>query len=503
MFLWQTPQAVASADPGHDFWFSSLGAGGQRTISGALVNPDTALQLSTVYKCVKVLAETVSMLPRHMYEDGSARQRVTNHPVARLLSVAPNRWQTPLQFFGMLEAHKELRGNAYAEIFYNRRGQVSELVPLHPDRVKPEIGPNGVPRWKVRDMTGGNERTLVQGEIMHAMAISLDGYTGVNPVIAERESLGGAIASRDYGLRYWANDAKPPFWIKVPAKFADNETRTAFRDDWQASYGGANQHRPAVLDRGMELVEMRVDNDTAQWMEARRYSDTDICGLWRMPPHKIGILTDAKYANIEQQSIEFVTDTILPQLIGWEQIIARDLLGPDSGLYVEFLVGQLLRGDTASRYAAYGKGIQDGWLTRNEARRLENLPPLDGLDEPLQPLNMARASAAANLPGAQQHQPSGARASAMLHANAERVVRKELAILRAIGKPLTPQSVQAAFAQHGRFVSSVMAVSDAAAAQYTQHATEAAIHALANTAHPISESDWSAQQIAALMRLEP
>ncbi len=495
MFL-TSLRASASGDAGHDFWYSQIGS---RSISGAHVTPDRALQFSTVYKCIKVYYETVGMLPRHLYEAGTARKRVTTHPVAKLLTT-PNRWQTPAQFFGMLEAHKQLRGNGYAEIYYDRRGQPSELVPLHPDRVTPEIAPSGLPRWVVKDANGLNPRTLVQGEIMHLTGMTVDGYVGVNPVMAEREAIGSAIASRDYGSRYWNNDARPPFWIKVPAKFENNEARAGFRDDWQAAYGGVNQHRPAVLDRGMEIVELSIDNQTAQWMEARKYSDTDLCGLWRMPPHKIGILTDAKYANIEQQSIEFVTDTILPQLVGWEQVFDRDLLLADEGLYLENLVNGLLRGDTKSRYEAYGKGIQDGWLTRNEVRRMENMPPLDGLDEPLQPLNMTQASGKL-LSAPPKAMPE--RAAALLHANASRVARKEVALLRGSADLQAGAAIDAiaqAFVGHERFVSDVMAVSIDTATQYTAQAVRDAqsLHAQGR----LQMAAWIDTQTAALVRLE-
>lgn len=485
----------ASSDPGNDFWFSPVN---NRSISGAMVSPDRALQFSTVYKCIKVYYDTLGMLPRHLYEAGTARKRVTSHPVAKLLT-APNRWQTPAQFFGMLEAHKQLRGNGYAEILYDRKGQPSELVPLHPDRVMPEIGPSGLPRWIVKDAQGLNPRTLVQGEVMHLTGLTVDGYTGVNPVMAEREAIGAAIASRDYGSRYWNNDARPPFWIKVPAKFENNEARAGFRDDWQAAYGGGNQHRPAVLDRGMEIVELSIDNQTAQWMDARKYSDTDLCGLWRMPPHKIGILTDAKYANIEQQSIEFVTDTILPQLVGWEQVFARDLLLPDEGLYLENLVNGLLRGDTKSRYEAYGKGIQDGWLTRNEVRRMENMAPLDGLDEPLQPLNMTQAGG--KLLSPPKAMPE--RAVALLHANAARVARKEVALLRGVtdhAPGAADAAIAEAFVGHERFVADVMAVGLDTATQYTAQAVGNAqrLHAQG----PLQMAAWIETQTAALVRLE-
>lgn len=520
MFLSADIKAEAHGGPGGDFWFQPVSPA---TASGSIVTSDTALRLSTVYKCVKVLAETIGMLPCHFYRRGDQRQRVEDHPLHTIFSRRPNRWQTPMQFVSMLEAHRALRGNGYAEIFWGRNGNVEELVPVHPDRVTPEVASNGLPRWRVRPVEGSGqpERVLVPGEMLHLMGMSMDGYTGINPIQAEREAIGSAIAARDYGSRFWANDARPPFWIKVPGKFENNEARAAFRDEWQAAYGGAHRGRPAAMDRGMELVALDVANSDAEWMASRKYSDLDICGLFRMPPHKIGILSEAKYANIEQQAIEFVTDTLMPLLVSWEQTILRDLLPDDGDVYPEFLTEHLLRGDTKNRFEAYGKGISDGWLTRNEVRKMENRAPLPGLDEPLQPLNMASAGRAAlgapsaPPPGRAQQDDgaplagapalpapeSAARAVALLQASAERVVRKELALLRAFATRADRGPIAAVFEKHAAFVAEVMAVGQPDAEAYTAQVVQRAARAFEANATPLPESDWRDTQIAALMRL--
>jgi HK97 family phage portal protein len=489
MFLSNLRAGPAAGDPGHDFWFNPAYAAGP-TLSGAHVSSETAFRHSTVYKCIRVISESMGMLPMHLYRRmrGEQRDRVMDDPLVRLLATQPNRWQTPMAFRSMLEAHRSLRGMGYAETIYER-GQISELVPLHPDRVRPEVGRDGLPRYVVTDLNGG-KRTLVSGEILVITGLTLDGYVGVNPIQAEREAIGAGIAARDYGSRFWNNDARPPFWIKVPAKFENNEARAAFRDEWQAAYGGQNRGRPAVLDRGMELQELGMSNADSQWIEFRKYSDIDLCGLWRVPPHKIGILDRATWGNIEQQNIEFVTDCLLPNSVSWEQSIARDLI-VDEQLFVETVLEILLRGDTKTRYEAYGKAIQDGWMTRNEARRLENLNPLPGLDEPLQPMNTTRAGAALASP---VDRPG--RAAALMAANAERVVRKELRLLQAALKDgIDPQQ---ALAQHARFVADVMAVPMWGAEAYTAQAIARA----SQITGAQLDTDWIGPQVAALMRLE-
>lgn len=394
MFLTALPDRIAN-NPGHDFWFSPVESAGP-TLSGAVVTSDSAMRLSTVYKCVKVIAESGGILPRHLYEvsgegDSERRTRVRSHPVAQLLQ-QPNQWQTPLAFYMMLEAHKQLRGNGYAEIQFDRREQPSALIPLHPDRCALEVAANGLPRLRVRPRPGSNEaeRVLVPGEYLHVAGMSLDGYTGVSPITAQRETIGGAIAARAYGARFWANDAKPPFWIEYEGKVTD---KTAFRLAWQEAYGGANRHKPAVMDNGMKLHELGITNSDSQWLESIKASDIDVCGIYRTPPHKVGILDRATWGNVEQQNIDFVTDCLLPNLVGWEQSLRRDLVVEDD-LFIAIVPEQLLRGDIKTRYQAYSMGIRDGHLTRNEVRRMENRNPLDGLDEPLQPLNMASAGSA-------------------------------------------------------------------------------------------------------------
>lgn len=492
MFLTQGFRAGPPA--GDDFWFNPIS---QPTQSGAVVTSDTAMRFSTVYKCVKVYADTIGMLPRRLMRQVSERdrQRVLEHPVARLLSQRPNRWQTPMGFVSMMEAHVQLRGTALAELFFDNSFQPEEAVPIHPDRVTTEVMLDGLPRWRVKPPRGqvGDTRILLPGEVLCVAGLSTDGYTGLSPIDAEREAIGSAIAARDFGSRFWNNDARPPFWIKIPGKFKDNDDRADFRAQWQTSYGGSNRGKPAALDRGMEIVELGFNNETAQWMEARKYSDLDLAGIWRLPPHKIGILSEAKYANIEQQAIDFVSDSLLPRLVSWEQSIQRDLLGYDEELFVKFVVEQLLRGDTKTRYEAYGKAIQDGWMTRNEARELEDRNPLPGLDAPLQQLNMGNGNTPA-LPDRRN-----ARAEQLLTAAAERVARKEVGLIKAIagGEPAAE-----AFAKHARFVAEVLALPEPVAVGYAD-ATLVQVRDLQarGALGSMTAESWIATQTAALVRL--
>lgn len=447
-----------SAGPGpeSDFWFNPIG----RTVGGVSVSPDTAVRLSTVYKCVRVRAETIGMLPLMIYKrrDDGGKEAAPDHPLYALLHDQPNPWQTSMQWRAMMQAHVDLRGNGYSEIV-SRGGTPAALIPLHPDCVRVEIGPSGSPRYKVKGRDGSTERTLLPGEILHlAGGISADGYTGMNPIEAQREAIGAGIAARDYGASYFRNGAKSPMWIKMPGKFKDADTRRKWVQDFGNAYSGTNTGRTPVLEGGMELQSIPLSNVDAQFIESRKYSDTDIAGLFRVPPHKLGILDRATWGNIEHQQLDFLTDAVLPSCVMWEQTLLRDLDFGD-GYFAELKVDMLLRGDTKTRYEAYSKGITDGWLTRNEARRMENLNPLDGLDEPLQPMNMTQAGAAPET-SPQDHQPAGQqpgaeRAMLIASAAAERAARKECALLRKGGPFGEP---------HARWLSEVLAISPEAAA---------------------------------------
>jgi HK97 family phage portal protein len=288
----------------------------------------------------------------------------------------------------MLQGHLALRGNAFCQIIANPKGEITELMPIHPDRVRMEVMDSGDFRYRVR-MQNGGETVFPRGQIWHLRGLSSDGLMGMSPIELARESLGMALAAQDYGARFFTNDAKPTGgWIEFPGTFKDPEAKRVFRDSYQAAQSGSNRGKVLVLENGMKFHEVGVTNKDAQFLELRKFQITDIARLFRVPPHMIADLDRATFSNIEQQSLEFVMHTMTPWAERWEASIEADLMLDGDQLEVEFDFGNLMRGDAASRSAYYQSGIQNGWLTRNEARIAENLNPLNGLDSPLRPLNM-------------------------------------------------------------------------------------------------------------------
>jgi HK97 family phage portal protein len=442
------------ADTGGDrsvygnFWFEPVG---RLAAAGVRVTPGSAMGLPAVFACVRVLAESFAIMPfglRRPKKDGKGREIVTDHWLYRLIARAPNRFQTPFEWREMLMGHLALRGNAYCQILPDGRGGIAELIPLNPDRMKVEVLPSGEYRF-VYVGPGGQTVRYARREIWHLRTTSADGFLGMSPIEVCREAIGAGLAMQDYSARFFANDAKPGGgWIEFPGKFADMAAKKTFRESWQQLQGGANRSKIAVLENGMKYHEVGATNKDAQFLEAKAATVGDVARIFRVPPHKIGDLSKATFSNIEQQSIEFWQDTMLPWAERWESSIVYSFLdpeGPDADLEVEFDMSRMMRGDAVSRGALYTSGIMSGWMTRNEARDEEGLDPIDGLDEPLVPMNMQTPGQADETheaeietatmpppaaPVAPVKKPKGAeRLDALLVANANRLVRRATAAL--------------------------------------------------------------------------
>lgn len=367
-----------------DWWYEPVGRSG---IGGGRVTSDRAMMLSAVYRAVFLLSGHFAMLPLLLKQEGSMK-RVKGHALQKLFK-RPNPFQNGFEWRMMLMGHLLLRGNAYNEMVFDRAGNITALMPRHPDRVKIEMLTGGDYRYVYTD-ADGTTRRIHRGSMWHLRGLSSNGIVGLSVIDCAAESLGGALAAQSYANKFFSNDAKPSGgWIKVPGKFADKAARDAFRESVQVAQGDNNRGKIMVLDRDMEYHEVGITNEEAQFLESRKFSISDIARWFGLPPHKLGDLERATFTNIEQQSLEYITDALLIWTELWEASAESDLLLDDEGLEVEFDFHKLTRGDSAARRAYYKDGILTGWLTRNEAREEEGKEPLDGLDEPLRPLNMA------------------------------------------------------------------------------------------------------------------
>lgn len=478
-------RAMDDRSPYGSFWFEPTSV---RTSSGVRVSSETAMRLSSVYACVRVLAETFAVLPFCLTEKvGGVSKPVKDHWLVRLMK-RPNQWQNGFEWREMMMGHLALRGNAYNRVQMNGRGNITALIPIHPDRVRPEVLQNGDYRYRVM-RPGEADEILTRADLWHLRGLSSDGITGLSPIEVARETIGLGISAQEYGARFFQNDARPGGgWIEYAGQFKDREARKTFRDTWQEMQAGGNRHKTAVLEMGMKYHELAIKNNDAQFLETRQFQVTDIARIFRMPPHLIGDLTRSTNNNIEQQSLEFVTFTMTPWAERWEASIENDLLLDSEDLDVEFDFANLLRGDAAARAEFYSSGITNGWLTRNEARMKESLNPLDGLNEPLVPMNMQTQDQhergegeppgepdddSEDMPADTEEEPEdaapapNARLAALAASAAQRVARREAAVVsRAVQ---ARQDVGKVYEDHATFVSEVLGVPMQAAQEYCAH----------------------------------
>lgn len=420
-----------------DFWFSPIG---QNSSAGVRVGPDQAMRLSTVYRCVRVLAATMASLPPCFYRPkGRGREKVTDIPLYKLLAKRPNRFQNSFQWHQMMMGHLALRGTGYNRIITDGRGEVAELIPMHPDRMKVEaLDDRGRYRYKYKQ-ADGSEEILAAGAVFKIMGFSANGYTGLNPMEVAVESIGEGLAQQSYGARFFANDARPlGGWIKMAGKFPNDDARNLWRESFQRAQAGNNRGKIAVLEGGMEYMPpVGVSNKDAQMLEAKNAKVADICRWFGVPPHLAFALDRATDNNIERLSLEFIKFTMRENAECFEAAVEDQLLDPDTDLELEYDMDKLARGEMQARGQFYQLGINGGWLTRNEARGMEGLDPLDDLDVPLQPLNMVPAGTPpeptpGNAPGPADapDDDAEARARALELAIAGRVVRKEIVAVR-------------------------------------------------------------------------
>jgi len=354
---------------------------GQTTTTGQWIDTPTAMTSAVVYACVNVLAQTIAALPLLVYRrrpDGG-KERAPEHRLFPLLHHAPNPEMTAYELRACLVGHVCLWGNAYCEIERSDAG-VNGLWPLRPDRMTPTRDADNALVYDYR-LPDGTLKRFQFAQIMHWRGLSTNGIIGYSPIRQGAESIALDMATRQTGNRFFGNDARPGGILKTAATLSD-PARANLKTSWESAHGGLTQKsRVAVLEQGIEWQQIGIPPEEAQFLETRRYGRSEIAALYRVPLHMINDLERATFSNIEHQSLEFVTFTLVPWLVQIEQSIKRDLFAISDGkraYFAEHLVEGLLRGDIASRYQAYATGRNWGWLSANDVRKLENQNPLPG-----------------------------------------------------------------------------------------------------------------------------
>ena len=360
------------------------------TSSGRAVTEQSAMQMTAVYSCVRILAEAIAGLPLHVYRtrDDGGKEKAADHSLYRLLHDEPNPEMTSFVFRETLMTHLLLWGNAYAQVIRNGRGEVIGLYPLMPNRMS--VGRDSAgqlyyeyQRTSEEPPKAEYERVILPpSEVLHIPGLGFDGLVGYSPIAMAKNAIGMAQACEDYGASFFANGAAPGGVLEHPGTIKDP---ARVRESWTATFGGArNGNKIAVLEEGMKYTPISVSPEQAQFLQTRKFQMGEIARIFRIPPHMIGDLDKSSFSNIEQQSLEFVKYTLDPWVIRWEQALTKSLLDPrETGVFVKFNLEGLLRGDYASRMQGYAVARQNGWMSANDIRELENLDrikPEDGGD---------------------------------------------------------------------------------------------------------------------------
>ena len=369
-----------------------LRGAGLDTWSGESVNAEKAFGLVTVYACVKIIAEGIAKLPLQVFERSGDRREKTlaisgvGADIYEILHFEPNEWQTSFEFREMMVGHAVLRGNAYA--FINRvRGKVVELLPIHPDRVEPKQLPDWSIEYKITNADGTIE-TKPRTDIWHLRGMGSNGVVGYSPVQIHRQQLGESIALQRHSAQTFGNGAKPGGMLSHPGNLS-TEAADRLQKQIDAKVGRENSGKTLILEEDMKWIQVGLSHVDAQYIESRKFSRSEIATIFGVKPHLVGDLDRAIQSNIEEQSRGHVTDTLLPWIVRIEQGLRRDLLkeiSPD--LFAKLIVEGLLRGSTKDQALWFDKMITLGIMTRNEVRSLLDMNPLEGLDEPLTPMNM-------------------------------------------------------------------------------------------------------------------
>ena len=339
------------------------------------------MQMTAVYSCVRVLSEAVAGLPLHLYKytQNGGKEKSINHPLYFLLHDEPNPEMTSFVFRETLMTHLLLWGNAYAQIIRNGKGEVVALYPLMPNKMTVDRDENGRLYYKYYR---GNDEAIRSKEyevilspydVLHVPGLGFDGLVGYSPIAMAKNAIGLAMATEEYGAKFFANGAAPSGVLEHPGTLKNPDK---VRESWNATFGGShNANKVAVLEEGMKYTPISISPEQAQFLETRKFQINEIARIFRVPPHMVGDLEKSSFSNIEQQSLEFVKYTLEPWLVRWEQSMVRSLLSPSEKreYFIKFNVDGLLRGDYASRMSGYATARQNGWMSANDIRELENL----------------------------------------------------------------------------------------------------------------------------------
>lgn len=480
-------------DPFSDFWYQPAGI---TTIAGLHLDAEGAQKVSAYYRGVDILSTSLAMLPlpiwRRLAKD-AGREVAREHPLYDLLHRKPNPWQDAFQWKRQQMRHLIHHGNGYSRIIDGARGFVDELRPIHPTLVTPEQLETGRVVFHIRNPKTALTMTFTQDEIFHLRGACDEGVKGKGILEYARDSIGLGVVMESYASRLFSRGTAASGVIEVPGILNEEASRRIAKT-FVTAYG--EWHLPKVLEQGAKFTRTEMDPEKAQMLLSRKFSVTDIARWLGLPPHMLGDLDRATFTNIEHQGQEFVTYSLGPWLSLWEFAVNDRLILRPETYYAEFTRDALVRGDIATRWEAYVKGVNAGIVAPNEVREKENLRKVDGLDQPRTPANITGNPPASEGPTTrprsrripsdedeeepdEEDEGARTRARAIVRESAARVLRKEIrAALHAGVKYSAAGKEWAAwvndfYADYHEFVMQTMLMDEAMARAYVAfHRTE-------------------------------
>lgn len=391
-------QQSVSEKPENWFMKALSSVGSSKSRSGIYVTPERAMGFIAVYACVKLLSESVAQLPCNLYrrlDNKGNREKATDHALYDKLRYAPNGWMTAFDYHEYAQGGLGLRGNAYSFVERKSNGEISEIIPMNPSRVTVRVGSD---RRPVYDLLDESETDVPFSKIHHVAAFKTNAYVGMSPIQAGREGLGLAIATDEHAGTVFSNGTHISGVLERPFESGmrplGEEQVTELKNQWKKLYTGlSNAGEVAVLQDGLKFKSITMNNTDAELLASRTFGINEVARLYNVPPHMIQLLDKATFNNIEVMALQYVMYSLMPWVRRHEAAQMRDLLTEEErkDYYIEFNVSGLLRGDMKTRFEAYARGRQWGWLSVNDIRRMENLPPVANGDVYLQPLNMVES----------------------------------------------------------------------------------------------------------------
>lgn len=451
--------------------------GAMPTASRITITEQTALQITAFWSAVNTISDTLAELPLKLVQrnaDGS-QTVIASHPALRLLKVSPNPFMTPIVFKSTLQSHTLTHGNGYALINFGRDGAPQELWPLDCHTV-PQLKDGAL--YFSTNIDGVGQTLIPAANVLHVPALARKGIAGMSIIAEQRESLAHGAALQQFAARFFGNSARPGGLVSFDGKVRDPEK---VRKAIETSYNGENAHGLMVLDNGAKYTPFAIPPDDAQFLASREFSVDDIGRMFRLPAHFLNKMGQATFNNLEQMGAHFVQYTMMPWIARWEQEATRKLLTDaeiERGMAFKFDTKGLMRGDIKTRSEVYTSAITNGWMTRNEVRALEEMNPLDGLDDPLMPLNMTAvgdepeeepANEPADEPDDEEDEDetedeNDSRALTIIKAMAERCITKEVNAAQSKFDDL--DALQEFYDKHARHLAENLAIGTEVAAQY-------------------------------------